>query len=125
MPNRPVWEDIHLCTADALFAPLFYNGVKAGIFDEIARNTYYRHFSLAVLFVFPAQRHISISILTLLDTLLSKELDLLEGWAIDLRLVGFDIITKLLRCSRITLALCHSEVTSLPVAPPVSSSLLG
>ncbi len=82
----------------------FITELRQGIFDEIARNTYYRHLSLAILFVFPAQRHISISILTLLDTLLSKELDLLEGSAIDLRLVGLDIITKLLRCSRISLA---------------------
>ena len=83
----------------------FITELRQGIFDEIAQERQNRIAPLtigtsAILFVFPAQRHISISILTLLDTLLSNELDLLEGWVIDLRLVGLDIITKLLRCSR-------------------------
>jgi hypothetical protein len=85
----------------------FITELRQGIFDEIPEAERQNRIapltigtSVAVLFVFPAQRHISISILTLLDTLLSNELDLLEGWVIDLRLVGLDIITKLLRCSR-------------------------
>ena len=41
-----------------------------------------------------ARRQISISILTLFDTFLSKELDLLDGWAIDLRLVAFHVIVR-------------------------------
>ena len=84
----------------------FITELRQGIFDEIPEAERQNRIApltigtSAILFVFPAQRHISISILTLLDTLLSNELDLLEGWVIYLRLVGLDIITKLLRCSR-------------------------
>jgi hypothetical protein len=41
------------------------------------------------------RRHISISILTLFDTFLSKKLDLLDGWAIDF---GWLLSTSSLGC---------------------------